>query len=180
MKTLKDTELRLLSELMKDSRRSDRELARAIGVSQPTITRMRGRLEKEGYIKEYTMIPDFAKLGYELMSVSFITVKNNARPDENKAVVTAAAEEVNKKVFPDLLIERGIGLGSDGIIITLHRNFSDYTERVNYTKSRPFVQTNRVESFLIDLKDSVHFRSLTLSVVADDLIKKNKEETKRS
>jgi DNA-binding Lrp family transcriptional regulator len=180
VKTLKDTELRLLSELMKNSRRSDRELARAIGASQPTITRTRRKLEKEGYIKEYTMIPDFAKLGYGLMSVSFINVNNNARPDENKGVITAAAEEVNKKVFPDLLIERGMGLGFDVIIITLHRSFSDYTEQVNYTKSRPFVQTNRVESFLVDLKDRVHFRSLTLSVVADDLIKKNKEETKRS
>ncbi len=177
---MKDTERKLVSELMKNCRRSDRALAKALGVSQPTVTRTLRKLEKEGYIKEYTMIPDFAKLGYELMSVSFITVKNNARPDEKGAVITTAAEEVNKKVFPDLLIERGIGLGFNGIIITLHRNYSNYTEQVNYTKSRPFVQTNRVESFLIDLKDSVHFRSLTLSVVADDLIKKNKEETKRS
>lgn len=177
---LKYVELKLISELMKNSRRSDRELARTIGASQPTITRMRRRLEKEGYIKEYTMIPDFAKLGYELMSISFINTKNKSGPDENKAVIAAAAEEVDKKVFPDLLIERGLGLGFDGIIITLHRNFSDYTEQMNYTKTRPFVQIDRVESFLVDLKDPVHFRSLTLSVVADDLIKKNKEETKRS
>jgi DNA-binding Lrp family transcriptional regulator len=48
---------------MKNSRKSDRQLARAIGTSQPTVTRIRSRLEKEGYIKEYTMIPDFGKLG---------------------------------------------------------------------------------------------------------------------
>jgi DNA-binding Lrp family transcriptional regulator len=34
---MKDIELRLISELMKNSRRSDRELAKAIGISQPTI-----------------------------------------------------------------------------------------------------------------------------------------------
>ena len=36
---VKDTEVKLISELMKDSRRSDRELAKTIGVSQPTISR---------------------------------------------------------------------------------------------------------------------------------------------
>ena len=64
---MKDVELRLISELMKNSRRSDRELAKATGVSQPTISRMIKKLEKERIIKEYTMIPDFVKLGYEIM-----------------------------------------------------------------------------------------------------------------
>jgi DNA-binding Lrp family transcriptional regulator len=49
---LREVELRLISELMKNSRKSDRELARTIGTSQPTVTRTRNRLEKEGYIKE--------------------------------------------------------------------------------------------------------------------------------
>lgn len=53
---MKDIEVRIISELMKNSRRSDRELAKAIGVSQPTISRTIKRLEKEGYIREYTMI----------------------------------------------------------------------------------------------------------------------------
>jgi Lrp/AsnC family transcriptional regulator for asnA, asnC and gidA len=58
---MKDIELKLLSELMKNSRRSDRELAKAIGTSQPPVSRMISRLEKEGVIKEYTMTPDFSK-----------------------------------------------------------------------------------------------------------------------
>jgi DNA-binding Lrp family transcriptional regulator len=44
---VKDAELKLISELMKDSRRSDRELAKAVGVSQPTISRMIRKLEKD-------------------------------------------------------------------------------------------------------------------------------------
>ena len=43
---VKDVELKLISELMKDSRRSDRELAKAIGVSQPTISRMIRKIGK--------------------------------------------------------------------------------------------------------------------------------------
>ncbi|NWF87116.1 winged helix-turn-helix transcriptional regulator [Candidatus Bathyarchaeota archaeon] len=72
---MKEVELKLISELMKNSRRSDRDLAKAIGVSQPTVTRVRSRLEKEGYVKEYTMIPDFSRLGYEIPALTFINSK---------------------------------------------------------------------------------------------------------
>jgi len=34
-----------------------------VSVFQPTVSRMVKRLEKEGYLREYTMIPDFQKLG---------------------------------------------------------------------------------------------------------------------
>jgi Trp operon repressor len=37
--SVKEIELRLVAELLKDSHRSDRELAEALGVSQPTIAR---------------------------------------------------------------------------------------------------------------------------------------------
>jgi DNA-binding Lrp family transcriptional regulator len=59
---------------MKDSRRSDRELAKAIGSSQPTVSRMIKKLESEGTIKEYTMIPDFHKLGFEILAITFFNV----------------------------------------------------------------------------------------------------------
>jgi DNA-binding Lrp family transcriptional regulator len=72
---MKNIELRLISELMKNSRRSDRELAKALGVSQPTVSRTIKRLEEEGYIKEYTMIPDFSKLGYEIMGITSLNVE---------------------------------------------------------------------------------------------------------
>ncbi len=74
---VKDVELNLLSELMKNSRRSDRELAKAIGSTQPTVTRTRRKLEKLGVIREYTAIPDFSKLGYELLSLTFVKMKVN-------------------------------------------------------------------------------------------------------
>jgi DNA-binding Lrp family transcriptional regulator len=74
-KPLKDLELRLISELMKNSRRSDRELARAIGASQPTVSRLIAKLEKMGVIKEYTMISNFSKLGFELLAVTLVKLR---------------------------------------------------------------------------------------------------------
>ena len=40
----------LLYGLIKNSKRSDRELAKVVGISQPTITRMRKNFEKSEYI----------------------------------------------------------------------------------------------------------------------------------
>ncbi len=53
---LKDIDYKILYELMKNSKVSDRQLAKKIGVSQPTIIRRRSRLEKE-VINGYTAIP---------------------------------------------------------------------------------------------------------------------------
>jgi DNA-binding Lrp family transcriptional regulator len=47
---LKGNELKTLFELVKGARRSDRELARALRVSQPTVTRARTKLEKTGFV----------------------------------------------------------------------------------------------------------------------------------
>ncbi|MGD0160671.1 MAG: Lrp/AsnC family transcriptional regulator [Candidatus Bathyarchaeia archaeon] len=48
---MKDLEIRLISELMKNSRRSDRQIAKELGVSQPTVSRTIARLEKEGILR---------------------------------------------------------------------------------------------------------------------------------
>jgi DNA-binding Lrp family transcriptional regulator len=45
--------VKLLPEMLKNSRRSDRDLAKVLGVSQPTVTRTKQRLKKE-YIRTYT------------------------------------------------------------------------------------------------------------------------------
>jgi len=73
---MKKKERQFLSELLKDSKRSDREIAKVLGVSQPTITRMRNRLVEEGLIKEFTIIPEFAKMGYEILGKYLLQVKN--------------------------------------------------------------------------------------------------------
>lgn len=55
VKKLKLLDYRLLLELMKDAKRSDRQLANILGISQPTVSRKRAFLEKE-LIDGYTAI----------------------------------------------------------------------------------------------------------------------------
>jgi DNA-binding Lrp family transcriptional regulator len=53
MEKMKTIDYKLLWELMKNSRNSDRQLARSLGTSQPTVTRRRTILEKS-FIEGYT------------------------------------------------------------------------------------------------------------------------------
>jgi len=50
--------VKLLFELIKNSKRSDRDLAKILGISQPTVTRLRKVLEKEA-ITQYTNSESF-------------------------------------------------------------------------------------------------------------------------
>jgi len=72
---MKKNEMRLLVELIKNCSRSDRKLAKVLGTSQPTVTRMRNRLVKEGVIQEFTVIPDFVKMGFEIVAVTLAKTK---------------------------------------------------------------------------------------------------------
>ena len=71
MKKLQDLDYRILFELARNCRISDRMIARRLGVSQPTVTRRRASLEKEGYVT-YAGVPDFAKIGLTIMSFNFV------------------------------------------------------------------------------------------------------------
>ncbi|MEM0314049.1 MAG: Lrp/AsnC family transcriptional regulator, partial [Candidatus Bathyarchaeia archaeon] len=108
----------LLYELMKDSKRSDRELAKIVGASQPTITRMRKALESLEYIREYTVIPALDKLGFELLSLNFITANITS---EFKEWITN-----NPKI---LFATFGRGFEDESLlIVSIHKDFTDFSE----------------------------------------------------
>jgi len=162
---MKKVELNLISELMKNSRQSDRDLARTIGVSQPTITRIRNKLEKEGYIREYTMIPDFSKIGYKIMAITFALSRFLEKEEAERAGKTLA-DSVKDKQFEFIMLERGDGLGFDGVIISLHKDYASYLKVFEWVRQFDFLEVNRIDSFLINLEDKVRYRPLTFSTLA--------------
>lgn len=163
---LKDIEVRIIAELMKNSRRSDREIAKIVRVSQPTVTRARAKLEKEGIIKEYTMIPDFRRLGYEIMGVSFFNTGETLNENEEAELRKAVAELEKKNPYASLIAVNGQGIGKDRMFITLYRDYAAYTEAMYLTRQLPHVHAESLESFLVDLNDEENYRLLTLEQVA--------------
>jgi DNA-binding Lrp family transcriptional regulator len=150
---------------MKNSRVSDRELAKALGVSQPTNRRTRTKLEREGIIKEYTLIPDFRKLGYELMGVTFIG-REPVKKEENAELRKAVVEIEKENPYASLMAVNGTGLGKGTMFITLYRNYARYSEAMQLTRSLPHADAGGIESFLVDLNDESNYRLLTLEQVA--------------
>ena len=176
---LNDVELRLVSELMKNSRRSDRELAKVLHVSQSTVSRIIKKLEKQGLIKEYTMVPDFTMLGFELMALTFISINPTLDLKEADEARRVAQEKMKESPGNIMMLERGIGLGHTGVIISFHENYSDYRQFIQTFKEAQTTQAyvhENIESFLIDLKDKIHYRPLALSALAHHILRMNKEK----
>ena len=174
---MKDVELRLISELMKNSRRSDRELAKVLEISQPTVTRTRCKLEKEGYLKEYTVIPDFSKLGFQLASFILIKLKSGLSKESIREARQISMKDMAKRA-PDeiVLFERGMGREYTGVLVSLHESYSDYGRLLARMKEYPFVDTSATLSFLVDLNDRVQYRPFTFSTLAKRIIIMQKQE----
>jgi len=167
---LKDVELKLISELVQNSRRSDRELAKAIGVSQPTVSRMRVRLEKEGLI-EYSAVPNLAKLGFEIIAVVL------GKRDYSKQPETYAQKIRDfVKRYPNIIfVANGNGLDHDRMMISIHRSYADYSKFMQETRNE-WAGIVDVDCFLINLKGKDVVQPLSLKHFADYLKKERAPE----
>jgi DNA-binding Lrp family transcriptional regulator len=176
---MKDVELRLISELMKNSRRSDRELAKVIGVSQPTVSRMIKKLEKEGAIKEYTIIPDFSKIGFGIMSIVFARVREHVSDEKREEIRKRVRQTVWKDPMSNIFAVNGIGMNADKVAVALHEDYSAYTEHINKIRQHPEVLSDLTSSFLIDLTDKNQYLQMTFSSLVDYITYKKLQKSKR-
>jgi DNA-binding Lrp family transcriptional regulator len=171
---MKETPFRIFCELMKNSRRSDRELAKAVGVSQPTVTRARKKLEEEGYIREYSLVPNFEKLGFELMALTFLRYKKGITTEEVKKVNEAAREYEKENPAAFLMAATGQGLGFERVFITFHRNYSSFVNTVRTVRQLPFRAVADIDSFIVPLSET-HYRPFTFSEMAKYLATEGKK-----
>jgi len=157
--------VKLLKELIRYSRRSDRELAKTLKVSQPTVTR--NRKLAESYVRSYTIVPDFKKIGYEILAVTFAKAKTY----DKKQVETKL--EIQKKwamQHPNIFFASdGEGLGKDAVILSLHKDYSKYADFMReYTVSfADFISD--VQSFIVSLKTGMIIKPFDLKYLAEDL-----------
>jgi len=162
---MKEIERKLISELLKNSRRSDRDLAKAIGSSQPTITRVRHKLEKEGYIKEYTIIPDFIKLGYEIMAITCLKVDETKMVELHKAITEYFATEPNV-----IMVSGGaLGMGKNGIIISLHKSYSHFSKFITNHMAQWGANIEDYFNIIISLEERT-VKPLSLRYIAQSIM----------
>ncbi|NJD99349.1 Lrp/AsnC family transcriptional regulator [Thermococcus sp. LS1] len=93
-------DIRILKLLAKNARLTYKELAEILGTTRQRISRRMDRLERNGIIKKYTIIPNYDALGY-IHVILGITVKPSIDLDE---VISSLKEDENIKI-----IQRAIG-----------------------------------------------------------------------
>jgi len=167
---MREIEWRILSELMKNARRSDRELARLIGTSQPTVTRIRTKLEKNGYIREYTVIPNFQKLGYQILAVTLFKYKKRFDAEKIKKAKKILGKSFSEGPFEIIMAERGLGGGYNAIMMSVHKDYESFTALMNWAQQFYDLELDEFESFLVNLAEEVRYRPLTFSSLARHLI----------
>jgi hypothetical protein len=64
------------------------------------------------------------------------------------------------------MLERGLGLGYDGVIIACYKDYSDYVDHKKVLAFYPFLEISDLEGFLISLDDEVRYRPLTFKCFA--------------
>ena len=167
----KDVKLKLISELMKNSRRSDRELAKALGISQPTVSRMIKKLEKEGIIQSYSMLPDFSKIGFSMLAFTFARLKDQATPEELQKTRENVRQVLNKQGSTAIIGMSGLGCDADRVLVTFHEDYSAYSDFLRFIKGQQLVRVDEVKSFVVDLTDTSHFLPLNLTGLAGYILK---------
>ena len=166
MTKLKTVDYELLWELMKNSRRSDRQLAKDMGVSQPTISRRRILIEKS-LIDGYTVIPRWEEIGFELVAFTFVKHKIKfAKPEVREKSFKKVEEWMMKQPNVILAID-GQGMGWDGVFVSFHKSYSDFAEFMRKHNSELSDFLIESQSFIADINPTTIRKPFHLKYLAE-------------
>ena len=165
MTKIRDIDFKVLFELMKDAKMSDRQLAKKIGVSQPTITRRRKMLEKEA-IDGYTAIPKWTKIGYEILAITLIKATAIFASKEYSEIREQGLEWLAKQ--PNIIMGGACeGMGMNSFIISVHKNFSDHSEFMLKLRLEMGSFIDDVQTILVDLRGTKRLKPFHLKYLAN-------------
>lgn len=166
MRNRKPDDLKILFELMKNARISDRQLAKKLGTSQPTVSRKRAYLEKELF-DGYTVVPKWGKLGYELLAITLVKSKPIFSSKENY-------DAVSKRGFrwlgnqPHVLMGGAIeGVGFNSFLMSVHKSYSDYNGFLHQLKLDMGDLIDDVQTLLVDLVAESRIKPLHVKYLAE-------------
>ena len=158
----KELPLQLLRELLKNSKRSDRDLAKVLKVSQPTITRTRHKLEKNRMVEDYTIIPNFRKMGFEILALTFVKMRSEILTPQTMEQARKYADQFPNAIFAST----GEGLGMTGVIISFHKNYTDYHNKLNLLRVDWKDLADDIQGFVVSIGTG-EFKRFSLTHLKD-------------
>jgi DNA-binding Lrp family transcriptional regulator len=138
-----ETDVKILKTLTANARLSSRQISKQCNMSVGTVLSRIKKMEQEGIIKGYSILPDHEKLGYELTVVTEITV--------SKGRLLEMENEIAR--FPNVCAVYDVTGLTDAIIIA---KFKDREELSKFTKnllSLPFVERANTHVVLTTIKE---------------------------
>ncbi len=143
-------------ELVKNSKKSDRDIAKTLNLSQPTITRIRKKLEKN-VIKTYTVMPAFPEIGINLVSFNFGRCETSKKHMET-------CLKLLKETYPEIAFAAsGEGMGKNCLIIAFHKIYKDYIDFIANIRTKCKGVKAFHESFLVPISKD-HFLDFTTPI----------------
>ncbi|MFH1105811.1 MAG: Lrp/AsnC family transcriptional regulator, partial [Candidatus Aenigmatarchaeota archaeon] len=119
---LRERERKVLIELLKDGRKPDKHIANDLRMTQPTVTRIRQKLEKTGMIRSYRPVVSEKKLGFTITVLTFFIWHDSSETKEIKECIDYIVRHPHVTYFAE-----GEGLrGKNAVILSLHIDFADY------------------------------------------------------
>ena len=168
MEKLKSVDYKILAALMKNSKISDRALAKQIGVSQPTVTRRRAKLEQEA-LDGYTAVPKWAAMGFEILAITLSKSYPSAGLREN---VEANVEKATKWLMkqPGVLLASGCrGMGRTAALISVHKSYADFDRFMSEHKRELGYLFSEIDTAIVNLGGREVIKPLHLKYLADAL-----------
>ena len=157
----------LIKELLDNNKQSDREIARKIGATQPTVGRLRNRLINEDYIRSYSVIPNLSKLNVEL--IAFTVIKWKDYKQKEKLEKFGVELKKNNLMF---FCAPGEGFNNKTkIMITFHEDYKSYELFLTKLRSEWEVMIEDMDSFLVSTDNII--KNFDFGIVGDFLTKKD-------
>ena len=143
--TIDDVDRKILSELLRDCRRSYRSLARRAGVSVGTVLSRIRKLERAGIIRGYSALLDHEKLGYQLTVVAEITVLKGKLLEMEEAI---------GKLSNTCAVYDVTGL-TDAVVIAKFHTREELSKFTKNLLSMPFVDRTNTHVVLTTVKEDL-------------------------
>lgn len=144
--TFDDLDEQILGELSKNSRRSYNQLASVLGISPNTVLKRVKDMESRGIIKNYSLVVDHKKLGYDITAIIEITVTQNLAELEKKMAQISNIYEVYDTTGT-----------SDCIVVGSFKNTSELGRFTKELLDNPSVYRTNTHIVLEKIKEDFRF-----------------------
>ncbi len=137
------TDIKILSNLLKDSRLSNRQIASKVGVSVGTVIAKIKKMENEGIIRGYSAILDYEKLGYELTVITELTV--------SKGKLLMVEREIAK--MPNVCAVYDVTGLTDAMVIGKFRNRKELSDFTKSLLAMRYIERTNTHVILSTIKE---------------------------